>query len=43
MKHPFRFILKPEHNPLPLKGDGGIDKTKVTRIRIMEVVDYHGH
>lgn len=38
----FRLILKPEHNPLPSNPEGGIDKTKVTKIKIMEVVDYHG-
>ena len=33
------FIL--EHNPLPLKEDGGIDMEAVTDVCIVEIVDYH--
>lgn len=33
------FIL--EHNPLPLKEDGGIDMEAITDICIIEIVDYH--
>ena len=33
------FIL--EHNPLPLKEDGGIDMEAVTDVCIIEIVDYH--
>lgn len=40
-EHPFRIVFKPEHDPLPLKDDGGIDLKKVTAITILEVVDYH--
>ena len=39
--HPYRLILRPNHSPVPLKGDGGIDTAQVTAITIMEVVDYH--
>ncbi len=38
---PVRLIFVPEHNPVPLHDDGGIDRSRVTRIRITEVVDYH--
>lgn len=41
LKHPFRLIIKPNHNPLPLKKDGGIDLKKVTDIMILDVEDYH--
>jgi proteic killer suppression protein len=41
LKHPYRLIFKPAHNPVPLKSDGGIDITKVTEIVITEIVDYH--
>ena len=27
--------------PLPLKPDGALDLTKITTIKIIEVVDYH--
>ena len=39
--HPYRLILRPNHSPVPLKDDGGIDIAQVTAITIMEVVDYH--
>jgi proteic killer suppression protein len=41
IKNPFRLTFKPDHNPLPLKEDGGIDLEKVTAITILEVEDYH--
>ena len=37
----FRLIFIPYHDPLPLKEDGGIDQTRVTKIQIIEVQDYH--
>ena len=39
--HPYRLVFKPNHDPVPLKEDGGIDKERVTKIIIREVVDYH--
>jgi proteic killer suppression protein len=39
--HPKRLIFKPNHNPLPTKPDGGLDRQKVTRLMIVEIVDYH--
>ncbi len=39
--HPNRLIFKPNHQPIPKKSDGGIDKTLVTDILILEVEDYH--
>lgn len=38
----FRLIFEPDHKPIPEMPDGGIDRTRVTKIVIMEVVDYHG-
>ena len=40
--HPYRLILEPWHEELPLLEDGGIDKSKITRVRILAVEDYHG-
>ncbi|MDI4666578.1 type II toxin-antitoxin system RelE/ParE family toxin [Xanthobacter autotrophicus] len=37
----WRLVFRPNHDPLPLKEDGGVDLTKVTAIEIVEVVDYH--
>ena len=39
--HPYRLILRPNHDPVPLKVDGGIDLAQVTAITIIDVVDYH--
>jgi len=39
--HPYRLIFAPANEPLPLKADGGLDLTKTTIIKIIEVVDYH--
>jgi proteic killer suppression protein len=36
-----RLILEPNHDPLPLLDDGGVDISKVTAIVIIEVVNYH--
>ena len=39
--HPFRLIFEPNHNPVPIRGDGGVDTDQVTSVTILEVVDYH--
>ena len=39
----FRLIFCPDHDDMPIKPDGGLDWSKVTRIMILEVRDYHGH
>ena len=38
----YRLIFRPDHEPVPVLGDGGIDRTRVTSIVITEVADYHG-
>ena len=38
----YRLIFEPANDPLPTLGDGGIDRARVTKIEIKEVVDYHG-
>jgi plasmid maintenance system killer protein len=38
----YRMIFEPADNPVPKKKDGGLDWTRVTAIRILELsVDYH--
>jgi proteic killer suppression protein len=37
-----RLIFTPDHDPPPVKPDGGLDWTAVTAVRIEEIVDYHG-
>lgn len=41
LKHPFRLILEPDHDPIPKKGDGSVDLERITAIRILRVEDYH--
>jgi proteic killer suppression protein len=38
----YRLVFELDHNPTPRLEDGGIDRSKITRIVIKEVVDYHG-
>ena len=42
VKQPFRIVFQPYHDPIPKKEDGTIDLERVTRVLILEVVDYHG-
>lgn len=37
----WRILFEPNHTPLPLKADGGLDWQNVTSIKILEVTDYH--
>ncbi len=37
----WRLIFEPANDPIPTLEDGGIDLTRVTAIRIVEIVDYH--
>lgn len=39
--HPMRLVFSPADDPPPRKPDGGLDWSRVTRIRVLEVVDYH--
>jgi toxin HigB-1 len=38
----WRLIFEVNQDPVPRHEDGGIDLGKVTAIRFIEVVDYHG-
>lgn len=37
----YRMIFEPNHDPLPMKDDGGLNWEEVTKIRINEIEDYH--
>lgn len=41
LQYPFRLILEPANEPVPRMAGGGVDLSRVTRVRIVEVVDYH--
>lgn len=38
----YRLVFVPDHDPIPTLPDGGVDRARVTRILITDVVDYHG-
>jgi len=38
----YRLVFAPDYDILPTLPDGGVDRSRVTKIRIEEVVDYHG-
>lgn len=41
IKHPYRIIIKPNHDPLPMRAQGGLDWSKVTHIEIIKILDTH--
>ena len=41
LKHPYRLIFVPNHDPISIKGNKSIDLDKITAISIIEVVNYH--
>ena len=36
-----RLVFVPSNDPLPKLPDGGLDRHGVTRVRVLEVTDYH--
>lgn len=40
LKQPYRLVFEP-NPPVPRLPDGSIDRTRVTAVVILEVVDYH--
>ena len=41
VKHPHRLIFEPADDPLPRKPDGALDLSRITKVRILEIKDYH--
>lgn len=41
LEHPFRLLFIVANEPIPKKGDGGINKNKVTEIEIIDIADTH--
>lgn len=39
---PLRLVIVPDHDPVPALADGSPDLAHITKVRILEVVDYHG-
>ena len=42
LEAPKRLVFEPAHDVVPRKENGGVDTDRVTRVRITEIVDYHG-
>jgi len=42
LDHPYRIIFTPNHTPMPLREEGGLDWSQVTAITILSVEDTHG-
>ncbi len=40
--HPDRLLFSPDHEPLPVKEDGGLKLQEVTAVLIEGIGDYHG-
>jgi len=41
LAHPNRLVFSPDHAPLPELDSGGLDRSKVTAVVILGIVDYH--
>lgn len=41
VRHPYRLLLAPDHDEIPRKPDGGLDWTRVTKVKILGIVDTH--
>lgn len=41
LEHPQRMVFVPDHDPVPVGAHGGIDWQQVTRVLVIEIVDYH--
>ena len=41
VKHPRRVLLLPGHAEIPRKPDGGLDWKRVTKVKILGVIDTH--
>jgi len=39
--HPDRLVFRPDHDPLPVDGDGRLEWAKVTKVEIVAIGDYH--
>lgn len=42
LDHPYRLLFAPQHEPLPLRKEGGLDWSAVTAINVLKIEDTHG-
>lgn len=38
----WRLVFRPDHDPVPVRSDGGVDLAAVTAVVIVAIEDYHG-
>lgn len=36
-----RLVIEPANDPIPKKNDGSVDWAQVTKVRVIEIEDYH--
>lgn len=41
LDHPYRLLFIPANDPLPEREDGGLDRSQVTEVEIIGIVDTH--
>jgi len=41
LTHPYRLLFVPDHDPIPRRPDGGIDRSAVTTIEVIDIEDTH--
>ena len=41
LDHPYRLIFLPNHDPIPLREEGGLDWSRITAIKILGIEDTH--
>lgn len=39
--HPQRLIVVPDHDPVPRKPDGGVEREGIAKVMIIEIIDTH--
>lgn len=39
--HPNRLVFKPDHDPVPVRDDGGLNWKEVTAVEVVGIGDYH--
>lgn len=42
LDHPYRLLFRPNHEPLPMRPEGGLDWNLITNIEILGIKDTHG-
>ena len=41
VKHPRRLLLLPDHAEVPRNPDGGLDWKRITRVKVLGIIDTH--